>query len=173
MQLPPNEEIIESTHEATLPTDGVNQFVKEAIFLISLVPRYFPLDNCATTIAPQFFTKKDMEVVKDDKIILEGTGNLSDDLWDVPIQTSLPSTEKVDAIVNKNQTKEKLAQYYHSCCFSLCISTFAKTVKNGNFISWPGLQDLILYCNMKRIIPTFMSSLDQGHQGLQSTKSKA
>ena len=40
-------------------------------------------------------------------------------------------------------------------------------------MSWPALQELNLYRNMKKTMATSMGHLDQEYQGLQSTKSKA
>ena len=115
-----------------------------------------------------------MKVLKNENIILHGYRIKSDGLWDVPLQADAsPSQPSINAIINKNQSKEKLAQYYHSCCFSPCISTFTQAIKNGNFMSWPGLQDLNLHRHMKKTIATSMGHLDQEHQGLQSTKTKA
>ena len=113
-----------------------------------------------------------MKVIKENKVILQGYRNNSDGLWDVQLSNG-PPAPSINAIITKNQSKQKLAQYYHSCCFSPCISTFTEAIKNGNFMSWPGLQDLNLYRNMKKTIATSMGRLDQEHQGLQSTKSKA
>ena len=40
-------------------------------------------------------------------------------------------------------------------------------------MSWPALQELNLYRNMKKTMSTSIGHLDQEYQGLQSTKSKA
>ena len=115
------------------------------------------------------FTKHKLQVFKNDKIILEGNRNYSDGLWDVPISTS-PPLQSANAIISKNKSKQDLASYYHSCCFSPAISTFTKAIKNGNFHSWPGLQELSLYTFLQKTMATSMGHLDQERQGLQSTK---
>ena len=47
--------------------------------------------------------------------------------------------QKLNLIMHKNTTKTELATYLHACCFSPTASTFITAIKNGNFISWPGL----------------------------------
>ena len=47
--------------------------------------------------------------------------------------------QKLNVIIHKNKTKTELAQYLHAYCFSPTQSTFIRAIKNGNFISWPGL----------------------------------
>ena len=75
------------------------------------------------------FTKENMKVLKDEKIILHGIRNQSDGLWDVPLHTPMKSIEKANAIINKNQSKQQLAEYYHRCCFSPNIRTFTEAIK--------------------------------------------
>ena len=61
-------------------------------------------------------------------------------LLKTPIKTVINKiNQKLNLIVHKNNTKNKLATYLHSCCFSPTLSTFIREIKNGNFISWPGL----------------------------------
>ena len=85
-------------------------------------------------------------------------------------KTQMQPLQTANDIINKKSTKKKLAEYYHSCCFSPCIRTFEKAIKNGNFMSWQGLQELALYKHLNRTMATSMGHLDQERQGLQSTK---
>ena len=141
-------------------------------------------DDCTA-----IFTKEKMEVIKNKKLVLEGLRNKYDGLWDVELpntftaRNSTPDSNivshqcttknKANAIVNKNQSKTKLANYYHQCCFSPCIRTLTEAVKKGNFDSWPGFKELKLYTNLQRTMATSKGHLDQERQGLQSTKAKA
>ena len=65
--------------------------------------------------------------------------NYQDGLWDVPF---FPDINKINYIISKDKSKTELAQYLHGCAFSPSLSTLQAAVKKGNFISWPGLEDL-------------------------------
>ena len=168
----PTNEIISSTHDAYLPIYSVSKQATSATIFPALTNSSLLSigqlcdDNCSA-----IFTKTNLQIIKDDKIILEGMRNLTDGLWDVPLYNEPQPYLSANAIIQKKKSKEQLAAYYHACCFSPCISTFSKAIKNGNFHSWPGLQDLALYKHMKRTMATSMGHLDQEQQGLQSTKS--
>ena len=71
--------------------------------------------------------------------------------------------------MHKNITKTELATYLHACCFSPAPSTFITAIKNGNFISWPGLTPSLI-SKMPPSVNTAKGHLTQERQGLQSTK---
>ena len=50
-------------------------------------------------------------------------------------------------IITREKTKTEPIQYLHGCCFSPTPRTFLKAIKNGNFITWPVLnnQQLVEY----------------------------
>ena len=170
----PDESIIKSTHDANLPINGVNISATTATVFPALTSSsLLSIGQLCNDDCIAVFTKENMKVLKDEKIILHGIRNQSDGLWDVPLHTPMKSIEKANAIINKNQSKQQLAEYYHRCCFSPNIRTFTEAIKNGNFMSWPALQSLNLYRHMKKTMATSMGHLDQEYQGLQSTKTKA
>ena len=111
---------------------------------------------------------------KTKKILLQGYRNQSDGLWDItlpqkmPIKinalifqknqiknkkfTSLPLKNvinvinaKLNVIIHKNSTKNELSTYLHAYCFCPTKATFMKAIKNGNFLSWPGLTENLNY----------------------------
>ena len=180
----PNSETISSTYEAQLNLPNINLKAKEATIFPKLTSSsLLSVGKLCDDDCKAIFTKEKMEVIKNKKIVLEGIRNKQDGLWDVEIPQStkttstsvpiIPTDLKVNAIVNKNQSKTKLANYYHQCCFSPCIRTLTEAVKKGNFDSWPGFKDLKLYTNLQRTLATSKGHLDQERQGLQSTKTKA
>ena len=79
--------------------------------------------------------------------------------------------QKLNVIIFKNKTKSKLATYLHACCFSPTQSTCICGIKNGNFISWPGLTDHLIF-KMSPSINTSKGHLTQEISNLQSTKIK-
>ena len=65
-----------------------------------------------------------------------------------------------------------MAYLLPSCAFSPTISTFQKCIQNGNFMSWPGIEDL----NFKKLLDTTEATLkghlDQERKNVQSTKTQ-
>ena len=73
-------------------------------------------------------------------------------------------------IISQDKDKTELAQYLHGCVFSPVISTFQKCIKKGNFISWPGIDNLNFKKLIKTTEPTLKGHLDQERKNVQSTK---
>ena len=71
-----------------------------------------------------------------------------------------PKIEKMNVIITKNKVKSDLISYLHACCFSPNISTFIKAVKNGNFITWPGLTTSAISKHLHPSIATAKGHLD-------------
>ena len=114
------------------------------------------------------FTKNNLYVLHNNKLVIKGTRNTKDGLWDVPFNQS--ENYSLNFIIKRNQPKYELAQFLHACAFSPALDTFQKAINNGNFISWPGIREI----NFKKILgntPAIAKGhLDQERQGLQSTK---
>ena len=152
-------------------------------------------DDCVAVLK-----KKDINIYKDDKVIISGTRNFYDGLWDVeipvrdttvktmtitpththnrlcagnsPVETNQNATvtQKLNAIIRKAQTKQELVQYLHGCCGSTTLATWAKAIKNGNFITWPGINDIKVLQDGVPSVATAKGHLDQERKNLQSTK---
>ena len=118
------------------------------------------------------FKKDTLEISKNNKIILRGERNRIDGLWDIPLKTDEKEIH-INAIVKKNTAKHKLANYLHACAGSPVLTTFQKAISNGNFMSWPGIDEI----RFKKYAPnqeaTAKGHLDQERQGLQSTQEDA
>jgi hypothetical protein len=122
-------------------------------------------DDCVAIL-----DKHKIQVIKDSQVVMQGHRNPDDGLWDIPIER--PIRHKALAIITRDKTKTELIQYLHGCCFSPTPRTFLRAIKNGNFLSWPGLN----IPNITRFLPpsiaTALGHLDQERANLQSTKSK-
>ena len=121
-------------------------------------------DGCEAT-----FDKEKMNVSKNGKKILTGVRNLSDGLWDVKLQ---PNSLKINAIIRKDKSKVELAEYLHACAGSPPISSFLRAIKNGNLITWPGIDSVNFSKFLKPKIATAKGHLNQEKKNLQSTKPK-
>ena len=120
-------------------------------------------DNCTIVL-----DKHKINVIKNNKSILQGTRNTHDGLWDIKLPTK--KLQKANVIIHKKQTAKQLVKFYHQCAFSPSISTFVQAIKNNNFHSWPGLD---VESVRKYLSPTpaiAKGHLDQEQAGLQSTQ---
>ena len=73
-------------------------------------------------------------------------------------------------IIRKDKRKSELAEYLHKCAFSPSLSTFQKTIRKGNFVTWPGINEINFKKFIINILPTAKGHLDQERANLQSTK---
>ena len=93
---------------------------------------------------------------------------MSDVLWDTPI--SNPLRHRAHSIITRWKTKTELIQYIHGFYFRPTPRIFPKAINNGNFLTWPGLNNQILLKHLPPIIVTALGHLDQEWNNLQSTK---
>ena len=142
------------------------------------------------------FHEKFSWIIKDNKIIIVGRRNLTDKSWDVRFhQHAISSTSSVNSpnfsplLVNNiitstsdkqqhtcnyisilDKSKFELAQYLYGCLFAPAIPTVEAAIRNGNLISWPGID----FINFKKYVGTNVAHekghLDQERQNLRSTK---
>ena len=175
----PNEATIKATHSGNLPFGlklsqrGTNALVFPGLSNESLLSiGQLCDDNCVA-----IFTKNRVYVVKDNDLIMHGPRNRTDNLWDIQLPAhqrdkiqAAPTTSCLSYIITKDKTKSDLARYLHATAFSPRISTFSKAIRNGNFVTWPGIENL----NFEKLIGTTIASelghLDQERKNLQSTK---
>jgi hypothetical protein len=150
-------------------------------------------DNCITILdkneiniyKPTLEDSISNTITKDKNIklgnkILQGPRNRTDGLWDLKIPTTTtmhknkPTTTNLlhsaNAIIRKDQTKTTLATYLHASAGYPAISTFTKAIKNGNFLTWPGINNLSFTKHLEKSIATTKGHLDQERKNLQSTK---
>ena len=75
-------------------------------------------------------------------------------------------------IIQKDKTKNELAEYLHKVAFSPAISTFQRAIQNGNFVTWLGINEINFTIYVTNQIPTAKGHLDQKRANSQSTKPK-
>ena len=117
-------------------------------------------------------------------MLLKGYRNYKDGIWDVPlhdnerisrnnnIQAHNDNIVKMNYIVQNDKAKFKLAQYLHACAFSPPMSTFQEYIRRGNFITWPGIEEINFSKLLKTTLSTAKGHLQQERErvNLQSTK---
>ena len=117
------------------------------------------------------FDKQKLSIIRHGKQILTGNRNLKDGLWDVPFKEQ--KINQVNYIIAKDKSKSDLAKYLHGCAFSPVISTFQKCINKGNFITWPGIDDINFKTMLKTTEATLKGHMDQERKNSQSTKPKS
>lgn len=135
-------------------------------------------DNCIVT-----FDKEKVTVGKNGIAILEGPRTPHNGLWNLSIDhvkallpkaPAAPSIQlhqsTINVITNKKKTIEELVQFLHASCCNPSPSTFIVAVKNGNFITWPGLTAELIEKYLPPSSATIKGHLKQERKNIQSTK---
>ena len=109
-----------------------------------------------------------MQSISNQKInFLSGTRNLKDGLWDLHIPSSSSAAynqntlHQANAIISKDKSKTKLAQYLYAAILYPALGTFIQTIKKGNFLSWPGIESISLKQHLPKSMATAKGHLDQ------------
>ena len=87
------------------------------------------------------FTKYHFLIIKDGHIIIKGTRNNTNGLWNIPIALKPitntsgdpPQNHTVCIAINSSQTKSNLSAFLHGTDFSPITSTFLCAIKQGHF----------------------------------------
>ena len=143
----PNDATITSTESGFLPlTSDLSTTAKKAHILPELhSASLISLGQLCDDNCKIFLTKSDLKIYKNNKLLATGTRNKRDGLWDIPLTINNNKLRhRLNVIIIKNKTKQQLANYLHGCCFGPKQKTFIKAIRNGNFISWPGLESAII-----------------------------
>jgi hypothetical protein len=120
------------------------------------------------------FTKTDLQIFDTNKqVIIRGTRNFQDGLWDVHLQQ--PSPSRVEHTVNAilkidKRSQSDLAQYLHACAYSPTKSTFLTAIRNGHFITWPGLTYDLINKHLTTTIATSKGHLKQEQRNIRTTQ---
>jgi hypothetical protein len=61
----------------------------------------------------------------------------------------------------------------HAACFSPVKSTWIKAIKNGNFLSWPGLTEHAVEKHLSKSTATTKGHLNQQRQNARTTQIKS
>ena len=120
-------------------------------------------DNCVVT-----FDKYKAIVLKNNKIILQGTRDPLNGMWN----TFLP-THQLNGIIKKETSKSDLIHFLHAACFSPSPSTWIQAIKRNFFLGWPGLTVEAVRKYLISSPSTHKGHLDQTQKNQASTKSES
>ena len=108
--------------------------------------------------------KNENNILKESELILKMHWNKSDGLWDMRI--SKPFSHRAHAIITRGNRNTDLIQYLHGCCFRPTEISFLKAIKNGNFLTWQGLNNQTLLKHIPPSITTALRNLNKDRKNL-------
>jgi hypothetical protein len=161
----PDSTLIHATHAGLLPlpstlsTKAKTAHVLDGITNSSLISiGQLCDDDCIAVL-----DKSKLQVFKNQKCILQGPRNPIDGLWDIsiPLASRSPPKHHINAIIRKDLSKTQLVQYLYGCCGSPVVSTWKKAIKNGNFITWPGIDSLSIDAHLPKSVASTKGHLNQ------------
>jgi hypothetical protein len=121
------------------------------------------------------FTDTSVSVVKDGKVLMEGSKQPHDTLWPLPLSfeppAPAPSGLPVDhaLLAITNQSNAEYVQFSHATFGSPPVSTFIRATTKGYLGSWPRLTARMIRQNRPNPIATHIGHLDRNRQGQRST----
>ena len=135
----PNGQTIKITKKGLLPIDNNLSKTAKMAYILPQLQNTSLLsigqlcdDNCLA-----IFDKRNMYIIKNNKIILRGIRNLSDGLWDVILNKNLTmhkqnkSKNLLNVIMQKSKPNYELANFLHACACSPTIKTFQMAINNN------------------------------------------
>jgi hypothetical protein len=113
------------------------------------------------------FTKYDVQIIKDDQVIIKGQ-RMPNGLWSVPItKTTQP---QANAILRTDKPKLDLAAYLHATFGSPSSSTLVRAIRRGHLTTVPVLTTNLITNHLPKSIATALGHQDQEAKHLRSTK---
>ena len=175
----PNSTNISVTHQGLLPLSNVLSDAAKTVHILPALTNYSLLsigqlcnDNCWG-----LFNKKDLLLFKQTRLILRGTRNLNDGLWDVLIPSTTNSLitssryqSSLNVITKLSQSNYELANFFHACLFSPAIRTLQDAIHNNHLVTWPGIDKLNFPKLIRDTTAIEMGHLNWERKNLQSTK---
>jgi hypothetical protein len=169
----PNGTTIQSSHTCNLFLTGLLPQAQQAHIIPGLVHNSLIsvgklCDNgCSVT-----FTQDQFMVSKDKKCIMHGSRDPKSRLWRVDLKQKFEKQEVQCNDAHDNNNQKDLINYLHAACFSPVKSTWITAIKNGNFLSWPGLTEHAVEKHLSKSTATTKGHLNQQRKNARTTKIK-
>jgi hypothetical protein len=93
-------------------------------------------------------------------------------LWRVNLKQNMTTKVAQYKHAHDNNNQKDLINYLHAACFSPVKSTWIKAIKNGIFLSWPGLNEHSVEKYLSKSTSTTKDHLNQQRQNVRTTKIK-
>jgi hypothetical protein len=169
----PNGTTIQSSHSCNLlltdlPHQARQDHILPGLVHNSLISVGQLCDNeCSVT-----FTQDQVTVSKTGKDVMYGSRDPKSRLWRVNLKQKMKPEIVQCNHAHDNNNQKDLNNYLHAACFSPVKSTWIKAIKNGNFSSWPGLNEHNVEKYLSKSTSTSKGHLNQQRQNARTTKIK-
>jgi hypothetical protein len=169
----PNGTTIQSSHTCNLLLTGLPPQARQAHILPGLVHNSLIsvgqlCDNRCTVT----FTHDQVTVTKNKECVMRGSRDPKSRLWRVYLKQKLEKHEIQCNHAHNNNNQKDLINYLHAACFSPVKSTWITAIKNGNFLSWPGLTEHAVEKHLSKSTATKKGHLNQQLQNARTTQIK-
>jgi hypothetical protein len=124
-------------------------------------------NECSVT-----FTQDQVAVSGNGKDVMYGSRDPKSRLWRVNLKQKMKPEIVQCNHAHDNNNQKDLISYLHAACFSPVKSTWIKAIKNGNFSSWPGLNEHNVEKYLSKSTSTAKGHLNQQRQNSRTTKIK-
>jgi hypothetical protein len=169
----PNGTTIQLSHTCDLLLTDLPPQARKAHILLGIVHNSLIsvgqlCDNgCSVT-----FTQEQVTVSKNGKCVMYGSRDPKSRLWRVNLKQRVETKQVQCNHAHDNSNQKDLMNYLHAACFSPVKSTWITAIKNGNFISWPGLTEQAVESHLSKSTSTTKGHLNQQRQNARTTKVK-
>jgi hypothetical protein len=165
---------IQSSHTCNLlltglPPQAIQAHILPGLVHNSLVSVGQLCDNgCSFT-----FIHDQVTVTKDKKCVMHRSRDPKSRLWRVDLKHKFEKHEVQCNNAHTNNNQKVLINYLHAVCFSPVKSTWITAIKNGNFLSWPGLTEHAVEKHLSKSTATTKGHLNQQRQNARTTQIKS
>ena len=149
---------IKSTHQGLLDIKSLPETARVVNIFPDIHSSLLSIGQLCDADCKVNFDKNSVNICKDDKIILTGTRNMSNKLWNINISSN--NCNSLIRETNLLTTNEKIVNFYHACLGSPTEQQYYNAVLKG-WVEFPGLT-----ANM---IPKYLSKsrfITRGHMKL-------
>ena len=169
-----------ATHSVNIPIStqlsksSTHGHILDHLKTVSLISIGQLFDNFCAAIS----TKYHVCVIKGGHIVIKGTINNTNGLWNIPIAPKPSATpygnpnhsHTVWSAINGSQTKSYLAAFLHGTAFSPITSTFLRAIKQVYFTTWPGITVDLISKHLSKSLATSKVHLLCQKNNIKSTK---
>jgi hypothetical protein len=169
----PNGTTIQSSHTCSLlltdlPHQAMQAHILHGLVHNSLISVGQLCDKeCSVT-----FTKDHVTVSINGKDVMYGSRDPKPRLWRVNLKQNMNTKIAHCNHAHDNNNQKDLINYLHAACFSPVKSTWITAIRNGNFSSWPGLNEHSVKKYQSKSTSTTKGHLSQPMQNARTTKIK-
>jgi hypothetical protein len=138
----PNGTAIQSSHTCNLLLTDLPHQARQAHILHGPVPN--SLISVGKLCGNEYsvtFTQDQVTVSRNGKYVMYGSRDPKSRLWRVNLKQKKNTKVAQCKHAHDNNNQKDLNNYLHAACFSPVKSTWIKAITNGNFSSWPGLNE--------------------------------